>query len=217
MSEGIPPDENTRPHEDTKRSSAIHLPELVQPLLTLIQPTMLSFSPPSNPSIHPPTTSALSAIHVSALECLNNIFLSLSASPNVELATDESAGRSVWTGIWAALSKVGPDIAPGQERKREIWEIAVGVLWGIGNIWKGKLVSDPVQCAWLISTITQDPIDQQAQILMNVCDSSTEARVQVKCIGTLECLAQYHHSIEANQVRRLVHCLPNCPIHVVYR
>lgn len=40
---------------------------------------------------------------------------------------------------------------------------------------------------------------------MNVCESSTEARAQVKCIGTLECLAQYPDSIEANQVRCVVH------------
>lgn len=40
---------------------------------------------------------------------------------------------------------------------------------------------------------------------MNVCDSSTEARVQVKCIGTLECLAQYPDAIEANQVGDLIH------------
>ncbi|KAH0838109.1 ARM repeat-containing protein [Lanmaoa asiatica] len=184
MTEGIPLDENTHPREDTNRPSMALLPELVRPLLTLVQPTSLSFSPPSSPSIHPPTTSALSAIHVSAFECLNNLFLSLSASPNAQLAADEDTGRAVWSETWAALSKVGLDIVPGQERKQEIWEIAVGVLWGIGNIWKGKLV----------------PIDQQAQILMSVCDSSTEARVQVKCIGTLECLAQYPDSIEANQV-----------------
>jgi len=142
---------------------------------------------------------------VSAFECLNNLFLSLSASPNAELVADEDAKRGVWSEIWTALSKVGLDIAPGQERKRDIWEIAVGVLWGIGNIWKGKLVRDPAPRISLFSTLTKVPVDQQAQILMNVCDSSTEARAQVKCIGTLECLAQYPDSIEANQVRWLVH------------
>ncbi|KAG9314153.1 ARM repeat-containing protein [Chiua virens] len=92
---------------------------------------------------------------------------------------NEDAGHVVWSEIWAALSKVGLDIAAGQERKREIWEIAVGVLWGIGNIWKGKLVSD---------SGTYHAV------------ANHEARVQVKCIGTLECLAQYPDSTEANQV-----------------
>lgn len=205
MTEDIPLDENICPRQDTKRSSTALLPELVRPLLTLVQPTFLSFSPPSSPSIHPPTTSALGAIHASAFECLNNIFLSLSASPNVALVADEDAGRSVWFEIWTALSKVGLDIAPGQERKREIREIAAGVLWGVGNIWKGKIVRDPVQRTSPFSTITQVPIDHQTQILMNVCDSSTDVRVQVKCIGTLECLAQYPDSIEANRVCCVVH------------
>ncbi|KAF8140491.1 ARM repeat-containing protein [Boletus edulis] len=184
MTEGISLDENLHPHKGTKRSSTALLPQLVRPLLTLVRPTFLSVSPPSRLSIHPPATSALSAIHVSAFECLNNLFLSLSTSPNPELGADVNTGGDVWSEIWAALSKVGLDIAPGQECKRDIWEVAVGVLWGIGNIWKGKLA----------------PIDQQVQILMNVCDSSVDARVQAKCIGTLECLAQYPDSIEANQV-----------------
>ena len=144
LPEDTPLDENVLARKDTKRSSTVLLPELVRPLVTLVQPTFLSFSPPTSLSIHPPTTSALGAIHVSACECLNNLFLSLSASPSVELIADEDAGRGVWSEIWVALSKVGLDITPGQERKQEIWEIAVGVLWGIGNIWKGKIVSGQV-------------------------------------------------------------------------
>lgn len=154
MSEDMPLSENIHPREDTKRSSTALLPELVRSLLTLVQPTFLSFSSASDPSIHPPTTSALSAIHVNAFECLNNVFLSFSASPNAALAADEDAGRGVWSEIWAALLKVGLDTAPGQERKWEIWEIAMGVLWGVGNIWKGKIVRDPIQCTSLFSTIT---------------------------------------------------------------
>lgn len=133
-------DHSMHPREDSKRSSTALLPEIVRPLLSLIQPTSLSFPPPSSSSIHPPTTSALGAVHVSAFECLNNIFLSLSASPNAELAADEDAGHGIWSEIWAALSKIGLEIGPGQELKQEIWETAIGVLWGIGNIWKGKLV-----------------------------------------------------------------------------
>ncbi|KIJ21986.1 hypothetical protein PAXINDRAFT_124380 [Paxillus involutus ATCC 200175] len=183
MDEDMSLEENIPSYENTKPSPVVLLPALVRPLLTLVQPTSLSFPPPSTPSVHPPTTSALSAIHVSAFECLNNIFLSLSTSPNPELATKEDAGRGVWAEIWTALSKLGLDIARGQERKQEIWDIAVGVLWGIGNIWRGKLV----------------PNEEQVQILINICDSSTDAQVQVKCIGTLECLAQHPYSLEANR------------------
>ncbi|KIK99485.1 hypothetical protein PAXRUDRAFT_787973 [Paxillus rubicundulus Ve08.2h10] len=177
LEENIPSCENTKP------SPVVLLPALVQPLLALVQPTSLSFPPPSRLSVHPPTTSALSAIHVSAFECLNNIFLSLSTSPNSELAANENAGRGVWAEIWTVLSKLGLDIAQGQERKQEIWDITVGVLWSIGNIWKGKLVPD----------------EEQVRILINICDSSKDAQVQVKCIGTLECLAQHPYSLEANR------------------
>ena len=50
---------------------------------------------------------------------------------------------------------------------------------------------------------------------MNVCDSSTDARFQVKCIGTLECLAQYPDSIEANRVRYFVH-LPSSVVPIYF-
>ncbi|KAF9245889.1 ARM repeat-containing protein [Melanogaster broomeanus] len=183
MDEDMPLDENIPSREDTKTSSLALLPTLVQPLLTLVQPTSLSFPPPSSSSVHPPTTSALGAIHVSAFECLNNIFLSLSTSPNLELTAKEDAGRGVWAELWIALAKVGIDIAPGQERKQEIWEIAVGALWGIGNIWKATLVPD----------------EEQVQILIKICDSSADAQVHVKCIGTLECLAQHPDFIDANR------------------
>ncbi|KAH7886017.1 ARM repeat-containing protein [Phlebopus sp. FC_14] len=177
-------DDTVAPHGAAKPPSSATLPALVQPLLTLIQPSSLSFPPPANPSVHPPTTSVLSAIHVGAFECLNNIFLALSTLPNSELVANEGVGRAIWTEIWASLSKIGLDIGRGQERKQEVWEIAVGALWGVGNIWKGKLIPD----------------EEQVQILINLCELSADAQVRVKCIGTLECLAQHPGSIDANRV-----------------
>ena len=203
VTKGIPPDETASPREETTRFYKEVLRGLIRELLRLVQPTFLSFPPPSSPSIHPPTTSALSAIHVSAFECLNNIFLSKEALPNTVLFADYVP--YFWSTTWKTLFKVGLDIAPGQERKREIWEVAVGVLWGIGNILKGELVREIQFHVPRHSHPSQQvPVDEQVQTLMKVCDSSTEARVQVKCIGTLECLAQHPDSIEANRVRCLV-------------
>ncbi|KAG1810178.1 ARM repeat-containing protein [Suillus plorans] len=165
-------------------TTASHLPALVEPLITLIQPVRLSFPPAAGQSSHPPTTSVLSAIHVSALECLNNIFLSLSASPSSGLAAASTSGKQIWDGVWAALGSVGTEITRGQERKQEMWEIGVGVLWGVGNIWKGSLV----------------PNEDQIQLLIQLCNSSTDPAIRVKCIGTLECLAQHPQSIDANRV-----------------
>ena len=150
----------------TTTTSSSHLPSILQPLLTLIQPTPLSFPPPPNPTsaaptpmTHPPTTSALSAIHTAALECLNNIFLALalSVSENSKdasteaIAKDVQSGIMVWDAIWAALGGVGVEGlgAQGQEKRREVWEIAAGALWGVASVWKGALVSvfDVLNCS----------------------------------------------------------------------
>ncbi|KAI6008408.1 ARM repeat-containing protein [Pisolithus orientalis] len=175
MEDAMDLDQSSQPVAGDLHTS-LSLPSLVRPLLTLIQPTALSFPPPSAPSCHPPTTSALS--------CLNNIFLSLAAHPHSERCADDSAAQTIWSEIWTSLSKVGVDIAVGQEQKQVIWEIAVGVLWGVGKIWKGKLV----------------PTEEHVRILMSICDASTDSQVQVKCIGALECLAQHPNSLDANRV-----------------
>ena len=126
------------------------LPSLVSPLITLIYPTSLSFPPLAAPSVHPPTTSVLSAIHVSALECLNNIFLSLSTNPN-RIIADVAGGLKLWNDIWSALVVVGTEGGLGQERRREMWEVAMGVLWGVGTIWKGSLVSCGTQTLYILT------------------------------------------------------------------
>lgn len=171
-----------------KTASPSFLSNLVLPLLSLIQPTALSFPPLSAPSPHPPTTSALSAVHIAALECLNNIFLSLTISPPENVAKDVQSGLSVWNSIWTALQLVGTQTGTGQERRQEFWEMAAGVLWGIGNVWKGAI----------------EPQQEQVQVLMQLCDSTSDERLRVKCIGTLECLAQFPTAIEQNKVSSLL-------------
>ncbi|KAL9716392.1 hypothetical protein Ac2012v2_000839 [Leucoagaricus gongylophorus] len=157
---------------------------LVDPLLALIQPCSLSFPPLAAPSPHPPTTSALSAVHVSALECLNNIFLSIATSRRSELAMDAVSGMKFWNDIWCALTVVGTQMGLGQERRQEVWEKAVGVLWGIGNVWKGSL----------------EPSEEHVSLLIQFCNMSADAKVKTQCIGTLECLAQHPNSVAANRV-----------------
>jgi hypothetical protein len=123
-------------------STAASLPALVHPLRALIHPTPLSFNPIAPlPTIHLPTTSALGAIHLCALECLNNIFLSFGESSNVSISWDVQSGKSLWDEVWMALNAVGTTFGPGQERRKGMWDTGVGVLWGISNLWKGRLVS----------------------------------------------------------------------------
>ncbi|THH20509.1 hypothetical protein EW146_g865 [Bondarzewia mesenterica] len=169
---------------DAPLQSSSLLPSLLQPLLSLIQPTPLSFPPPNAPSPHPPTTSVLSAIHTSALECLNNAFLSLAANPSTSITADVGAGQRVWDELWRALGATGTEGGLGQEKRSEIWEIGVGVLWGVGLVWTGKMI----------------PNEEQIRVLMQLCDSTSSETVRVKCIGTLESFAQYPDSIDANRV-----------------
>jgi hypothetical protein len=126
--------------EESPSSTSALLPSLVQHILSLIQPTELSFPPFGGPSPCPPITVALSSIHVSALQCLNNIFLSLAASRNPSIAQDKQSGQKLWDDIWKCLASVGTTYGPGQERREEMWSIGAGVLWGIAMIWKRSLV-----------------------------------------------------------------------------
>ncbi|KAH9950943.1 ARM repeat-containing protein [Amylocystis lapponica] len=133
----------------------------------------------------PPTTSALSAIHVGALS---------PATHNL----DVDSGQKAWTELWRALEAVGTAVSgAGQERRREMWEIGVGVLWGVGSVWRGKLTPDAAQ----------------VEVLMQLCGTATDARVQVKCIGTLECLAAHPEAVDANRVisAYFVSLLPPAP------
>lgn len=121
---------------------------LLEPLLLLIQPTELSFSAPSP---HAPTTSALSAIHIAAFECLSNAFLALAAAPG-SAASEVQAGQRVWSAVWTALAGAGSpvEVAPGSARAA-VWDVAVGVLWGVGTVWTGKIVSSSTP--WLCGNI----------------------------------------------------------------
>lgn len=166
-------------------ANATFVRTLVAPLLALVQPTPLSFPPLDRPSPHPPTTSALSAIHVNALECLNNVFLSLRGARLDALRADPASGKRVWDTVWQALGAVGTNVEnSGQEQRWAMWEIGVGVLWGIGEVWKGLLASD----------------EAHVKVLMELCNATTDESVKVKCIGTLECLAQYPESVDGNRV-----------------
>jgi len=159
---------------------------LVPPLLSLIDPTHLSFPPPGSPSIHPPTTSALGAIHLCALECLNNLFLSLATSHRSLTDTEKSQGVTIWGTLWTVLEKVGnPRSAESTKEQKLFWEAAIGVLWGVSIVFKGAIV----------------PEEAQVHLLMGLSDAYTgNDQMRVKLVGSLECLAQHPQSIGTNRV-----------------
>ena len=130
-------DATLEPNTSDTPAAPSFLPTLLEPLLALIQPTELSFPIPSP---HAPTTSALSAIHIAAFECLSNAFFALAAAPG-SAASDVQAGQRVWSTVWAALAGAGDLIQSFQlSAQAAVWNVAVGVLWGVGAVWTGKIV-----------------------------------------------------------------------------
>jgi hypothetical protein len=171
----------------TSQSDLSRFAFLIPPLLSLIQPTHLSFPPPGSPSVHPPTTSALGAVHLCALECLNNLFLSLATSHRSHTDAENAQGTMIWNSLWAALEKAG-DFRSAKITKelKSFWGTAIGVLWGVSIVFKGSIV----------------PEEGQVQLLVGLSDAhGGDDQMKVKLVGTLECLAQHPDSIGANRVR----------------
>jgi len=172
----------------TSQSNLSQFTFLVPPLLSLIEPTHLSFPPPGSPSVHPPTTSALGAIHLCALECLNNLFLSLATSRRSLTDAEKAQGAMIWSSLWNTLDRVGdPRAARSTKEQKTFWETTIGVLWGTSIVFKGVIV----------------PGEGQVELLTGLSDVYTgNDQMKVKLVGTLECLAQHPQSIGANRVRR---------------
>lgn len=149
----VPQINGTSPHDGPKKPNE-YLQALIPTLLPLIRPTLLSYAPPFQQSLHSPTTSALGALHIAALECLNNVSLTLAealdgASPGATGTSNGSGHGSavafamqMWGEVWTMLTTIGqPEgIGAGPERKKEAWLVALGVLWAVGRICRGQLV-----------------------------------------------------------------------------
>ncbi len=124
---------------------------LPQRLTTMSLPTDLSFPPLGLlPSPHPPTTSVLSTLHLRALEALNNLLLTTTAS----LPGDSTAAlqivnaipsQGVWDGMFRIIEIVGANtdalVAKGQEMRLEVVEMAMRCLWGLAKLASGQIVS----------------------------------------------------------------------------
>ena len=84
-----------------------------------------------------------------------------------------------------------------------MWDIAIGVLWGVGSVWKGHIVclNLSFQRGHLSQQLmNQVPESEQINLLIQIATSTSNPRLKVKCIGTLECLAHNPTAVEANLV-----------------
>ncbi|KAJ1302756.1 hypothetical protein OPQ81_003065 [Rhizoctonia solani] len=185
-----PMDEESTPLPPTEadQNSIKLLTTLTPLLLTLSTPTSMSFPPATTITTeptHPPTTSALTAVHISALECLSNLLLSFPTSDTgpINPAKAEIAVNS-WPRAWSTLNS-SINAPSSTDRRMELSVAALGVLWGLARLARGVLV----------------PQKEQVELLVQIADSpQADEQVQVKCVGILGSLAQNAGEIETNKV-----------------
>ncbi|CAE6475962.1 unnamed protein product [Rhizoctonia solani] len=179
---------SANPPLETDQNSIKLLTTLTPLLLSLSTPTSMSFPPPTTittESAHPPTTSALTAVHISALECLSNLLLSFPTSDTGPV-DPETANVAVgaWPRAWSTLSS-SINAPTAMDRRMELSVAALGALWGLARLARGVLV----------------PQKEQVELLVQIADSSqADEQVQVKCVGILGSLAQNTGEIEMNKV-----------------
>ncbi|GAB1526048.1 hypothetical protein RhiTH_009214 [Rhizoctonia solani] len=159
-------------------------------LLSLSTPTSMSFPPSSATATitteptHLPTTSALTSVHISALECLSNLLLSFPTSDTGPV-NPATAGVAVaaWPRAWTTLT-ASINAPSTTDRRMELSVAALGVLWGLARLARGVLA----------------PQKEQVELLIQVADSTqADEQVQVKCVGILGSLAQNTGEIEMNK------------------
>ncbi|ORX35296.1 armadillo-type protein [Kockovaella imperatae] len=141
--------------------STLKLPQRLTMLSTLTQLSL----PPSTaqPSPHPPTTSALSVLHLRALEALNNLLLTSVAAISAgqgsssQLATIVPLAK-IWASIFrnVDLIKSEPESLgrKGQEMRLEILEMCIGCLWGTASLSPDALNVSPGQESTLVDAVS---------------------------------------------------------------
>lgn len=144
IARGRDPATNGKASVAAKVSTTVTLPQLLSTLslptrlLTLAQLTPLSLPPSgSNPSIHPPSTAALSVVHLRALEALNNLLLSTAAAVAGGEQLQKFLPTPMWEGVFSVVHGSGDDTAAlkakGQEMRSELMEAALGCAWGLSK------------------------------------------------------------------------------------
>ncbi|WVN87195.1 uncharacterized protein L203_102372 [Cryptococcus depauperatus CBS 7841] len=156
----------------------LRLPER---LASLGRPVPLSFPPTSNvPSIHPPTTAVLSIIHLHALEALNNLLLTTVASIQSGGSSQAIAAipvQDLWDTMFSIVQLIGsePDALEmkGQEMRMEVFQMALGCIWGTTKVAPSKVIIQ----------------QQEVQILMQSVDLVSDEIIKSRVIETLAVIA----------------------------
>ena len=179
-------------------------------LTTLASLHSLSFPPSSAmPSIHPPTTSILSVLHLRALETLNNLLLTVVASlPEEPTRRSQIAGvipvDQVWTSNFGTIDMVLSEpqalSQKGQELRIEVLEMALGCTWGCAKIAPEALVRCESGTV-VVNADMQTLSDSQVKTLMDGPQVLRGDLAKTRCVDTLGALASRQTvSVEENKV-----------------
>lgn len=52
----------------------------------------------------------------------------------------------------------------------------------------------------VLTTFCKAPNEEQVKLMIQLCNTTSDEKIKVQCIGTLECLAQHPQSIDGNKV-----------------
>nr|CAG8455031.1 5151_t:CDS:10 [Entrophospora candida] len=178
-------------------------------LIRLAAPTKLSFQEQMGPNVMPPPTiapiitSSLAIIHLRAIECMNNFFLSMidfedkvwydqhkDDVKQLSITLIDLANQVAGKGV-----KVGAE-DPGQEMRGSILEALVGCLWTLARGLDGYPFSEAQIETFIVS------------YHHSISDS-----MRVKIIGTLGVVARRQNAVKENKIIGdfMINVLQNLP------
>lgn len=193
-------------------------------LLALAQPTPISFLPPATSAPTPtksliptssfdslsapspllaPLSELLTTLHVRALECLNNLFITIARSNSSSLST--AALQPIWSGVLSLVQSLVSTIPNGQlgnvleeeeDQRISLVSAGLGAVWGMSRLGLGvRLSSTPPSNDYSIED--NDDSDEEEEAVVDVGES---ARFLVEVFGQ-EWTGRKTPSAEAIRVR----------------
>ncbi|KAH7338936.1 armadillo-type protein [Rhizoctonia solani] len=156
------------PPVEADQNSIKLLTTLTPLLLSLSAPTSMSFPPPTTITTepaHPPTTSALTAVHISALECLSNLLLSFPTSDRGPMELSVAALGVLWGLARLARGVLVPQkeqveqlvqIADSSQADEQVQVKCVGILGSLAQN-TGEIEMNKVIAQYILSYIHPTP------------------------------------------------------------
>ncbi|GBB99537.1 hypothetical protein RclHR1_03550017 [Rhizophagus clarus] len=172
--------------------------DIISDLIRLSRPTSLSYPEQLGhnvipvKSVVPTITDSLAMVHLRAVECMNNFFLTM-----VDIVEEKwwfvkhrDAAKYTWTRLVEVANQVaGKGIKvgaedPGQKMRGTVLEALVGCLWTLARGLNGEV---PLA-------------ENQIQAFIQCYKSTISESMRVKLIGTLGVIAKRQNAIEDNKL-----------------